>query len=346
MEFPTGPAPHVMPPTSVSLVMRRVLYALVPGTVAYVWFFGWGVVFNMVIATAVALACELVMLAARDRPIRPFLTDMSAVVTAVLLGFSLPPLAPWWVTALGSAFAIVFAKHLYGGLGYNVFNPAMAGYAFLLVCFPVEMTTWPRPDLLIEDHYKYGAIESLTIILTGAPPAGLPLDAITSATPLDTVRTGLSLNRTIAEIRSNPLFGDFGGRGWEWIGNWLALGGIWLLYKKVIRWHIPVAMLGSLAACATVFYLIDPGSHGSPGFHIFSGAAILGAFFIATDPVTAATSDKGRLIYGAGIGILTFVIRTWGGYPDGVAFAVLLMNGAAPLIDHFTKPRAYGHERP
>lgn len=345
MKFETANAPHIRPTNTVGRVMRQVLYALIPGTAAYVWYFGPGILINMVIATAVALAAEAIMLAARDKPIQPFLSDGSAILTAVLLAFALPPLTPWWITAFGSAFAIVFAKHLYGGLGQNLFNPAMAGYVVLLICFPVEMTSWLKPMMLVEEGQRLGLLDSFAAIFTGSLPAGVDVDAVSSATPLDIVKTELAQNRTIPEIRANPLFGDFGGRGWEWIGNWLALGGLWLLFRGVIRWHIPVAMLGSLGALAMFFYLLDPGSHGSSGYHIFSGAAILGAFFIATDPVTAPASNAGRLLYGAGIGLLTYVIRAWGGYPDGVAFAVLLMNSAVPLIDHYLKPRTYGHPK-
>lgn len=336
-------APHLRPANTVGRVMRQVLYALIPATLAYVWYFGIGILVNMAIATIVALAAEAMMLAARDKPLEPFLTDGSAILTAVLLAFALPPLTPWWITAFGSAFAIIFAKHLYGGLGQNLFNPAMAGYVVLLICFPVEMTRWLKPGLLVEEAGQPGVLDTFSAIFTGSLPDAARLDAISSATPLDLVRTGLTHNRTIAEIRSSPLFGDFGGRGWEWIGNWIALGGFWLLFKGIIRWHIPVALLGTLLGLATLFYLADPGSHPSPGFHLFSGAALLGAFFIATDPVSAPASNRGRLIYGALIGALIYVIRSWGGYPDGVAFAVLLMNAAVPLIDYYCKPRTYGH---
>ncbi len=343
MRFKTAPAPHLAPRTSVTQVMLQVLYALIPATIAYVWYFGWGIVINICIAVMIAVASEAAMLALRGKELRPHLLDLSAVVTAVLLAYSLPPLTPWWVTAVGASFAIVFAKHLYGGLGFNPFNPAMVGYVVLLVSFPVYMTAWMPPELLVPPAHQLGFLDTFIAITSGQLPHHLSIDAITSATPLDLVKTQLKLNHTMSEIRTNPVFGDFGGRGWEWIANWLFLGGVWLLYKGVIRWHIPVAMLGALAAMAMIFYVADPGSHGSPGFHLFSGAAMLGAFFIATDPVTAATTVKGRLIYGAGIGVLVYIIRTWGGYPDGVAFAVLLMNAAVPLIDHYTRPRVYGH---
>jgi electron transport complex protein RnfD len=343
MRFRTVSSPHLARDRDVGQVMRTVLYALLPGIAAATWYFGWGVLFNILVATLFAVGSEAAMLALRKRPIQPFLSDYSAIVTAWLLALALPPLAPWWLTAIASSFAIVVAKHLYGGLGYNPFNPAMVGYVVALVSFPKEMTEWIAPSMLAENRLGFGA--SAWYMLTGRLPEGLSFDQISMATPLDTVKTELGLNKTIGEIRESPLFGDFSGRGWEWIANWFAIGGFFLLYRRVISWQIPVAMLGALGAVATVFFLIDPDAHASPAFHIFSGGAMLGAFFIATDPVSASTTPTGRLIYGAGIGILTYVIRTWGGYPDGVAFAVLLMNMAAPTIDYYTQPRVFGHGR-
>jgi H+/Na+-translocating ferredoxin:NAD+ oxidoreductase subunit D len=322
-------------------MMQQVLLALVPGTVAMIWYFGWGVMLNVLISVTVAVACEAAMLSARRCDLKPFLADTSAIVTGWLLALALPPLTPWWITCIGVSFAIVVAKHLYGGLGYNLFNPAMVGYVVLLVSFPVEMTQWLPPRILADTHL--GLIETAVAIFTGNLPPDLRWDALTMATPLDTMRTQLSLNLTIEEIRVSPLWGDFGARGWEWIGNWYLLGGFWLLYKRIIGWQIPVAMLGSLLVIALFFYINDPDAHPFPAFHIFSGGAILGAFFIATDPVTASTTPTGRLVYGAGIGLLTFIIRTWGGYPDGVAFSVLIMNLATPTIDHYTRPRVFGH---
>jgi electron transport complex protein RnfD len=185
--------------------------------------------------------------------------------------------------------------------------------------------------------------QSLLTILTGAPPAELTWDAITSPTPLDALRTNLTMGMTMAEANASPIFGGLGGKGWEWTNLATLAGGVWLLAMRIIRWHIPVAMLGSLAVCASVMYLLDPGAYAGPVFHLTSGASMLGAFFIATDPISAATSNRGKLVYAAGIGVLTYVIRTWGGYPDGVAFAVLLMNMCVPLIDRYTIPRIYGH---
>lgn len=338
-------APHLRPANSVTRVMGQVLLALVPATVAYVWYFGPGILFNIIVAVGVAVAAEASMLAARGRPVSVHLSDLSAIVTAVLLAFALPPLTPWWVTATGAVFAIVFAKQLYGGLGYNPFNPAMAGYVVLLISFPAEMTRWLPPSGFGLALERPDLLETLRYGLTGQFSQSLSWDAVGGATPLDQVKTQLGLARTVDEIRSGPLYGDFGAKGWEWINNYIAVGGLWLLYRKVIRWQIPVAMLAGVILPATLFYLFEPGNYAPPSFHLFSGATMLGAFFIATDPVSAATSDRGRLIYGAGIGLLTYVIRTWGGYPDGVAFAVLLMNMAVPAIDRYTVPRAYGHGR-
>ena len=345
MRFRTAGLPLLRPATGVGAVMRQVLYALAPAAAAYVWFFGPGLLFNILVAVVFCVGSEALLLRLRGVPVTPALEDYSAVVTAVLLAFALPPLTPWWVTATGAVFAMVFAKHLYGGLGYNVFNPAMAGYVAVLLSFPVAMTAWLPPRLGDLDYEALGLAESLGYVLAGRLPEGVTLDAITRATPLDSVREGLREMQIFAEIRTNPLFGDFGGRGWEWIDNFIALGGFWLLYRGIIRWHIPVAVLAGVLVPATLASLLQPGLAPTPGFHLFSGATLLCAFFIATDPVSAATSPAGRLVYGFGIGAITWAIRTWGGYPDGVAFAVLLMNMAVPAIDRYTRPRIAGHGR-
>jgi len=321
--------------------MLRVAYALIPGMLIYSWLFGWGVIINVLLATVAALATEALMLHLRQRPIRMYLTDGSALVTALLLGLALPPLAPWWMVLIGTAFAIIFAKHLYGGLGFNPFNPAMIGYVMLLISFPREMTSWPAPLSLSEIQLNLG--ESLTYVFAGILPADVRLDALTMATPLDVLRTELGLNKVMEKITASPIFGAMGGTGWEWINIAFLGGGLWLMYKKIISWHVPTAMLGSLALISLAFYFIDPTAYTSPLFHLLSGGAILGAFFIATDPVSGATTPKGRVWFGIGVGVLTYIIRAWGGYPDAVAFSVLLMNMAAPTIDHYTRPRVFGH---
>ncbi|MCP5407329.1 MAG: electron transport complex subunit RsxD [Chromatiaceae bacterium] len=340
MQFATITSPHTDRPNSVTVTMLWVIIALLPGAVAMAWYFGWGVIIHMLLASAAAVAAEAFVLKLRARPVMPAISDLSAVVTALLLAVALPPLLPWWLTVLGIVFAIVVAKQLYGGIGYNPFNPAMIGYVLLLVSYPVEMTTWLPPIMLNQNPLDF--TQTLSAIFVGTLPPGLDWDALSAATPLDEMRNQLNQNRMISEIRQSPLWGDFGGLGWEWVGNWYLLGGAILLYKRIISWHIPVSMLGAVLVMAMLFHFLDQESHPFGLFHIFSGGTLLGAFFIATDPVTAATTKKGQLIYGACIGLITYVIRRWGGYPDAVAFAVLLMNMAAPMIDYYTQPRVFG----
>ena len=338
--FETGGAPHLPPATSVAGVMQWVLFALLPGLLAHVWFFGPGMLVQVALATFFALLFETAMLRLRGRPLKPFINDYSVVVTAVLFALCLPPLAPWWIACIGMLFAVVFAKHLYGGLGQNIFNPAMVGYVVVLISFPQAMTAW-LPPLTLASHSP-GLADSLVIIFTGQVQLPGGWDAITAATPLDTLKTGVESGLMVPEIRRSPLFGDYGGMGWEWIANWYLLGGLLLLYKRVISWQVPLATLGTVIVLSLPFWLADQDSNPFPLQHVFSGALVLAAFFIATDPVTGCASTRGRLVFGAGVGILTLVIRRWGGYPDGVAFAVLLMNMAAPLIDRYTRPRMYG----
>jgi electron transport complex protein RnfD len=343
MKFERRDAPFRGPQADVATQMRQVLFALVPAAVAHVWFFGPGLVFNLFVASVFAVAGEAAMMWARGRPPEPALSDYSAIVTAALLAFALPSLTPWWVTATGALFAVVVAKHLYGGLGYNIFNPAMAGYVVILVAFPMHLNLWVAPRMGDIDYQHLSVIQTLAFTLTAKLPAALDFDAISRATPLDVMKTGLNNMATAAEVRADAIMGDFGGRGWEWIANFLALGGFWLLLRRIIRWHIPVGVLLGLLLPASLMYAMDPGANPGPGFHLFSGATILCAFFIATDPVSAATSPKGRFIYGLGIGALIFCIRRWGSYADGVAFAVLIMNMAVPAIDRITRPRIVGH---
>ncbi len=342
MQLTSGSAPFWRTQDTVPIIMRQVIYALTPAVVATYWFFGIGILINISVAISIALATEFIALKMRGRPVRQYLTDSSAIVTAILIALCLPPLTAWWVTATGVIFAIAIAKHLYGGLGYNVFNPAMAGYAAILISFPDALSHWQAPNIGDLDYLAPNSFTTLMFALTGQLPDGLAFDAISRATPLDTVQTELGMMRTMEEIATNPLFGDFGGRGWEWIANFIAIGGVWLLIRGIIRWQVPVAMLMTLAGLASIGYIIDSSRFPGPGFHLFSGGAILCAFFIATDPVSGAATNKGRIIFGAGIGALTYVIRTWGSYPDGIAFAVLLMNMSAPLIDRLTRSRVYG----
>jgi electron transport complex protein RnfD len=345
VEFARRESPYWSARVTVPSLMLQVLAALAPAAIAHVWFFGPGLIFNLLVASIFAVGGEYLMMVLRKRSPEEALTDYSALVTAALLAFALPSLTPWWVTATGALFAIVVAKHLYGGLGFNIFNPAMAGYVVILVAFPMHLNLWVAPRIGDIDYQYLTVLQTLKFTLTGALPDMLGFDAVSRATPLDAMKSGLNGLRTVSEIRANPIMGDFGGRGWEWIGNFLAFGGFWLLIKKIIRWQIPVGVGIGLLFPAGIMYLMEPGTNPSPGFHLFGGATILCAFFIATDPVSAATSPKGRLVFGFGIGFLIYCIRTWGSYADGVAFAVLIMNMAVPAIDYLTRPPIVGHDR-
>lgn len=338
MEFKTVSSPHFHSPNTVPQVMGAVLVALIPALMGFIWFFGFGIILNIVIAVIVGLAAEAGILIMRRRPVLPTLTDLSATLSAVLLSMALPLASPWWITATGSAFAMVFAKHIYGGLGFNPFNPAMAGYVFLLLSFPHEMSQWLLPSV----HW-IGPLDAIHLTFSGHTLTGIAVDAMSQATPLDILRQGIASRHTIEEItRTTPIFGMIGGKGWIWINLLYLWGGLWMIRRGIITWHISVGMLAALFVTATLFYGIDNHRYASPLFHLFNGASLFGAFFIATDPVSAATTPRGRMIFGVGIGILVYFIRTFGGYPDAVAFAVLVMNMAVPFIDEYTQPRVYG----
>jgi len=336
------PAPFILDRSSVTQVMAWVLLALLPGIAVYVWLFGPGILVTLTLATATALAAEAAMLKLRGYPAQPFLTDLSAIVTAWLLALSLPALAPWWLIVTGTLFAIVVAKHLYGGLGQNIFNPAMVGYAVLIVSFPVQMTQWPGPLSLTDAPLTLA--QSASVIFGGGMPKAT-LDAVTMATPLDALRTGLLQQYTVDEVMTQPIFGHYGGIGFEWLAGAFLLGGLLLWALRIISWQVPLAFLAGIWLAAGFLHFFDAGRFGAPWFHLFSPAVMLGAFFIATDPVSGATTPRGKLIFGFGAGLLTIIIRTWGGYPDGVAFAILLMNLSVPLIDTWTQPRIYGEAR-
>ena len=336
-------SPYISNAPSVGSIMFKVLLALVPGIIAYVWAFGGGILVTIVLATATALAAEAVMLKIRKRPIQPFLMDYSAVVTAWLLALAIPPLSPWWMIVVGTLFSIVIAKQLYGGLGYNPFNPAMIGYAVLLISFPILMTKWPAALQLAQT--KLGFADQLQFIFSGILPQGVAIDAVTSATPLDYLKTQLTLKHEVASIKQAPIFGALGATGGEYVTGAYLLGGLYLWQQKIITWHLPMAFLGALALISGVFWVIDPSHFTSPLFHLFSGASMMCAFFIITDPVSGPTTPNGKLYFAAGVGIITYLIRVYGGYPDGVAFAVIFMNICVPLIDMYTQPRVFGHEK-
>lgn len=335
-------SPHTHSPRGTGQIMRLVALATLPGLVAMTLSFGWGSLFNVALASLSAMAFEAVIVRLRGRPVLFYLGDCSALVTGVLLGLALPPYCPWWLVVTGAGVAIILAKQVYGGMGYNPFNPAMVGYVVLLISFPVEMTQWAAPaGALAEGQSLMGLEEGLTQIFTGAA-----VDGYTAATPLDLVKQ--NTGQTLADLyASDPTLqaGLLAGAGWEWINIGFLLGGLFLLYQRVFTWHAPVAMLTALALTSVFFYDGSSQSQGSPLLHLLSGATMMGAFFIVTDPVSSAVSNRGRLVYGALIGVLLYVMRAWSNYPDAIAFAVLLANFAAPFIDYYTLPRTYGHER-
>ena len=336
-------SPYISNAPSVSTIMCKVLLALVPGILAYVWVYGGGILVALGLATLTALATEAAMLKIRNRAIKPFLLDYSAVVTAWLLALSLPPLAPWWLIVVGTFFAIAISKQLYGGLGYNPFNPAMVGYAVLLISFPIVMTKWPAPLSLA--HSQLGFMDQLHYIFGNVLPNSITLDAVTSATPLDYLKTQLTLKHEVQSITESPIFGTVGAKVGEYVVAAYLLGGLFLLQQRIISWHLPTAFLLALAFISGVFHLVNPAHFASPLFHLFSGASMLCAFFIITDPVSGPTTPKGKLYFAAGTGILVYLIRIYGGYPDGIAFAVLFMNICVPLIDANTQPRVFGHPK-
>jgi electron transport complex protein RnfD len=334
-------SPHLHQGITVSQVMRQVIYALIPGILLSIWVYGWGVLIHCLFSILFALVLEAVILRLRNKPLRLFLCDGSVIVTALLFALCLSPYTPIWVNFLGIAFATIIAKHIYGGLGYNTFNPAMAGYVFVLMCFPAAMTAWPLPAGVAEQQATLS--QTLAIIFTGQSSIE-NFDSLSGATVLSYTKSQLSGMAMISEIRSSPLFGSFAGKGTEWIAIAWVAGGVWLLGQGIIRWQMPAAFIGTMFISSLLFYWYDSNIYLSPVLTLFAGGTMLAAFFIITDPVTASTTPRGKIIYAVGIGLLAWLIRTFGGYPDGIAFAVLLMNGAVPLIDSYTRPRVFGEK--
>ncbi len=327
-------------------IMMLVCLALMPGAFTQIYFLGWGVLINLVGCACVAVFTEYLILKVRGKPATSTIKDNSALLTGLLIGLALPPLLPWWMSVIGVAFAIIIAKQVYGGLGFNPFNPAMVGYVLLLISFPVEMTAWLPAKELAQNAPSL--FESLQVILFGQTNTGTQVmdfqklaDGFTMATPLDHSKTALSLGNMTSEIYLNDQFSN-GAENWFWINMAYLTGGIFLLVTRVIHWHIPISLLVSITVCSTFLSLLDNQNYLPASFHLFAGATMLGAFFIATDPVTASTTFKGRIIYAALIGFFVVIIRTFGGYPEAMAFAVLLLNIATPTIDHYTKPKVYG----
>lgn len=336
-----GPFTHAA--NSITRTMGWVLLALVPATAYGLWLFGWPAVLLWAVTLASALAAEAGMLLALGQPVRARLADGSALLTGWLLALSLPPWAPWWIGALGSGVAIVLGKHLFGGLGQNPFNPAMVARVVLLISFPVQMTLWVAPAPLGSSHAP-GLVQALQIT---AGRAAVPehMSAASALGKLQTERSrGTSVARTSASLptQAEQAEGMEPGSMGETSAMLLLAGGALLLALRIISWHTPVAVLGTMWVLAAFSHALDPAHFASASIHVLSGAAMLGAFFIATDYVTSPVSRAGQLVFGAGIGALTWLIRSLGGYPEGLAFAVLIMNALVPLIDRGLRPRVFG----
>ena len=305
--FVVSGTPHVRSKESIQSIMRDVIIALVPATAAGIYYFGLRALLLIVAAIISAVFFEWLYEKITKKPVT--INDLSAVVTGLLLAMNLPASAPVWVAIVGSAFAIIFAKQLFGGLGQNFINPALAGRAFLLASYPTEMTTWVVPN-------------------------GLAADAATYATPLAQLKNG-ALDASLKQL----VMGQVGGTIGETCAIALIIGGIYLLYKHVISWKIPVIYI------ATVFILFAViGRHGMrmPLQEIFAGGVMLGGIFMATDYASSPVTPKGQVIFAVGAGLLTYLIRTFGGYPEGVSYSILIMNCCVPLIERFTEPTIFG----
>ena len=321
--FLVSSSPHLHDGQSIAGIMKLVIVALLPASLFSIYIFGLHALRVIVLAVASALIFEALSQRIMRRPVR--IKDYSAALTGLLLALNLPATSPWWLVVVGSFFAIVVAKQIYGGLGYNPFNPALVGRVVLLISFPVQMTArWVSPS-------RWG------------------MDAVTTATPLGRIKESLlsqghiDLNLTQQEWL-DLLLGNRAGCLGEVSVVLLLAGGIFLIAKRVISWHAPFAFIGTVWILTGIFHLVDPSRYADPSFHIITGGLFLGAFFMATDYVTSPITSKGILIFGAGCGLITVVIRLFGAYPEGVSFAILLMNAVTPLIDRYVKPKVFGAE--
>lgn len=335
--------PHISATRRVDFIMHQVLLALLPASACGVILFGWPALYLLVITVGAAWVFEAACLKIKGVKAAPYLRDQSALVTGLLVALTLPPWAPWWIGVIASALAIILGKHVYGGLGQNLFNPAMLARVAVLISFPIEMTTWVNVAPLFTGP---GILDSLAITFSGLDT----VDSVAGATTLGAVKTGFSQNQLLPALL-NDYSGILAFIGWERgsLGETssllILLGGIWLMRQGIIQWHIPGALLATITLLSSGFHLYDSQHYLSPWVHLNSGAVMLVAFFIATDYVTSPNTPLGQLIFGAGCGLLIFVIRSWGGYPEGTGFAILLMNSVTPLIDHYIRPRIYGRYR-
>ncbi len=328
--------------------MFWVLLAAIPGVAVQIYFFSIGTLYQIILAILTALIAETITCYLRKQSIIRVLKNHSALVTALLLGVSVPPLASWWIIILGTTFSIIIAKQCFGGLGQNLFNPAMIGYVVVLISFPIQMTSWLPPKEL--QSFDINWLDSLLLILIDSTLEGITIDTLrtgidgmSQATPLESFKTGF-LTDVISNILQKPLIqGKITRIGWQWVNLAYLLGGLIMLNRRIITWHIPASILTVLALFSTMSGFLDHHDYSTPLIQMLSGSTMLGAFFIATDPVTASTTPKGRLIYGSLIGTLVWLIRVYGDYPDGIAFAVLLTNMIVPLLDYYTRPCKYKH---
>ena len=311
-------SPHVRTDVKLRTIMYDVVIALMPALIASIWLFGFRALIVNVVAIASVLVFEALYLRiAGKENIRDTVFDGSAIITGILLAMNIPASSPVWMIVLGGFVAIIIAKQVFGGLGYNIFNPALVARVFLLISFPVQMTAWTRPT-----YFK--------------------ADAITAATPLGMLKTD-GLQAVHEHFNYMDYFlGNLGGSLGEMSALAILLGGIYLMIRKVITWEIPATVLGSLFLFTGIFWAVNPAEYASPVFHILTGGAMLGAFFMATDMVTSPMTRKGKVIFGISIGLLTGIIRLFGGYPEGVSFAILIMNAFVPLIDKVTGARKFG----
>lgn len=319
-------SPHLRDQDSVQKVMLTVVLALLPAMATSVWFFGWRALVVQAVSVAACLGAEAFGLYLLKRPLKEHLTDGSAVVTGLLLAMNLPSSIPLWMTVVGALVAILVAKMPYGGIGNNPFNPALIGRVFMFVAFPTAMTSWPKP---IE-----GAMSLFVNAETGATPLGY-LKFVQRGTE------GFSMSGVTSNSMTDLLLGNVGGCIGEISAAALLLGGVIMLWRKVITWHIPVAFIGTVFVFSGIFYLVDATHYASPVFHILSGGVMLGAIFMATDMVTSPVTPKGMLIFGVGCGVITCLIRLLANFPEGVSFSILVMNGLTPMIDRYIKPAPF-----
>lgn len=339
-------------PLQTSQIMLLVILATLPAMLVATWFFGYGVILNVLFATLVGVLCEAAISRIRGHSVRATLADNSCLVTAVLFGMTIPPGTSWWLIVMGMVFAIALVKHAYGGVGQNTFNPAMAGYLFLLLAYPLDMTSWHLPAAAMNFNSAssplgwQGFLQSLGCLFPFLPLLGdsLAVDGLAMATPLieSKLAAGNAIKAALEE--GTGLFARSSETGWELINFAWLLGGLFLMVTRLISWHIPLSMIASTLIMSLLYYSPSAAAVlGTPYLQLFGSATMMGAFFIATDPVSAATGSRAKIAYGIIIGVSLYSIRVWGSYLDAVAIAVLFGNFCAPLLDRLLAPRKYGH---